>query len=127
MPDALKSILVDDWENITKNLQLAKVPSNMPVSVILDEYLDQERRRRMPGTASVDLLEEVVSGLKEYFNRSLGRILLYKYERGQYDEMLRRMANPVDDLAARKIADVYGAEHLLRLFGKCHVSWLGHR
>jgi mortality factor 4-like protein 1 len=122
MPDALKSILVDDWENITKNLQLVKLPANTPVHSILEEYLSQERSRRIEGTASYDLLEEVIAGIKEYFNKSLGRILLYKYERGQYDDLLRRMGDPMDDLAARQIADVYGAEHLLRLFGRSLVS-----
>jgi mortality factor 4-like protein 1 len=120
MPDALKSILVDDWENITKNLQLVKLPAKYTVNRILEEYLSQERSRRIEGTASYDLLEEVVAGIKEYFNKSLGRILLYKYERGQYDDLLHRMNDPSHELGARQIADVYGAEHLLRLFGKSH-------
>jgi mortality factor 4-like protein 1 len=117
MPDALKSILVDDWENITKSYQLVRLPSLYPVNRVLDDYYNQESPRRND-PASIDLLEEVVAGLKEYFNRSLGRILLYKYERGQYEDLLGRIDSPTDDLAGRQLADIYGAEHLLRLFGK---------
>jgi mortality factor 4-like protein 1 len=121
MPDHLKSILVDDWENVTKNLQLAHVPAKIPVNVILDEYLEQERARRGDGTSSFDLLNEVISGMRQYFNKGLGRILLYKYERGQYDEILHRIADPKDEIAGKQLGDVYGAEHLLRLFGKSQV------
>jgi mortality factor 4-like protein 1 len=118
IPDALKSVLVDDWENVTKNLQLPKVPANFPVTLVLDEYVDQAQYRRMPNSPAADLLHEVVNGLKEYFNRSLGRILLYKYERAQHADILRRVEDPMDDLAAMKMGDIYGAEHLLRLFGR---------
>lgn len=117
MPDALKSVLVDDWENITKNYQLARLPALYPVNRILDDYINQERPRRGDGTAASDLLDEVVAGIKEYFNRSLGRILLYKYERGQYEDLLGRINSSTDDISNRQLADVYGAEHLLRLFG----------
>lgn len=119
MPDALKSILVDDWENVTKNLQLVRVPSLYPVNRILDDYYNQEMPKRGEGTASGDILEEVLAGIREYFNKSLGRILLYRFERGQYQDLLARIDDAADDLASRQLADVYGAEHLLRLFGKC--------
>jgi mortality factor 4-like protein 1 len=115
--DALKSILVDDWENVTKNGQLAHVPSLFSVHKILEEYKIQETPKRPQTTASLELLDEVIAGLKEYFNRSLGRILLYKYERAQYNEIINRMAKSSDDLFGRKLTDIYGAEHLLRLFG----------
>jgi mortality factor 4-like protein 1 len=121
MPDALKSILVDDWENITKNYQLVRLPALYSVNRILDDYQNQERPRRQD-SISLDLLEEVVAGLKEYFNKSLGRILLYKYERGQYEDLLGRIDTSTDDLSGRQLADVYGAEHLLRLFGNMEYS-----
>jgi hypothetical protein len=127
--DTIKSLLVDDWENITKNLQLVKVPSDTPVNKILDDYMTYEKARRSgeivdpngendSASRSVELLEEVIAGLREYFNRALGRILLYRYERGQYEDVLGRMNNPNDDLSGKTIGDVYGAEHLLRLYGK---------
>lgn len=78
LPDHIKAILVDDWENVTKNQQLVPLPHTTPVSVILKAYRDSESPKRQTGSASADILEEFVAGLKEYFNRSLGRLLLYR-------------------------------------------------
>jgi len=78
VPDQLKALLVDDWENVTKNNQLVPVPHPQPVTKILNEYLESERPKRTPGSASADVLEETTSGLREYFDRCLGRILLYR-------------------------------------------------
>lgn len=78
MPDHIKAILVDDWENVTKNQQLVPLPHHHPVNVILNEYLASEAPKRQPGSAQADILEEVVAGLKEYFEKCLGRILLYR-------------------------------------------------
>ncbi|KAF2497586.1 MRG-domain-containing protein [Lophium mytilinum] len=115
-PDRLKSLLVDDWENVTKNQQLVHLPSKKPASLILDEYFEFEKARRRAGSAEYDILEEVVQGLKEYFNKSLGRILLYRFERQQFFEIHERMETPNDTLSGQQIVDVYGGEHLLRLF-----------
>ena len=70
-------MLVDDWENVTKNLQLVPLPHPHPVKQILDDYLEYEKSQRQPGP-QIDLLEEIVAGMKEYFEKTLGRILLYK-------------------------------------------------
>ncbi|KAF2199603.1 NuA4 histone acetyltransferase complex, Eaf3/MRG15 subunit [Delitschia confertaspora ATCC 74209] len=115
-PDRLKSLLVDDWENITKHLQLVHLPSEKPVGVILDEYYESEKTKRRPGGPESDILEEVIQGLKEYFNKSLGRILLYRFEREQFYDIHEQIENPTSDLAGKSLSDVYGGEHLLRLF-----------
>lgn len=117
MPDRLKSLLVDDWENITKNLQLVQLPSSKPASVILDEYFEETRVRRRLNRTETDILEEVIQGLKEYFNKACGRLLLYRFEREQYFDVHTRLESPTSDLAGKTLADVYGGEHLLRLFG----------
>jgi MRG len=78
IPDHIKAILVDDWENVTKNLQLVPLPAAQPVNSILNDYLQYEKPRRQAGSASADILDEVVAGLKEYFEKCLGRILLYR-------------------------------------------------
>jgi hypothetical protein len=78
LDDHVKGLLVDDWENITKNNQLVPLPHENPVSKILSDYLDHERPRRGEGTAARDILEEIVAGLREYFDKALGRILLYR-------------------------------------------------
>lgn len=55
-------------------------------------------------------MKQVIEGLKVYFDKALGNILLYKLERNQYVEILK--SNP-----ATPMSDLYGPEHLLRLFG----------
>ncbi|EFW99538.1 histone acetylase complex subunit mrg15-2 [Grosmannia clavigera kw1407] len=87
MPDHLKAALVDDWENVTKNQQLVPLPHHVPAESVLDDYLSFERSHREEGSASLDILEETVAGLREYFDKCLGRILLYRFERPQYIEM----------------------------------------
>lgn len=69
---------------------------------------------------AVAILTEVLSGLQLYFDRALGANLLYRFERSQYVEQRRRHQEAAggsgagEDFEASKI---YGAEHLLRLFG----------
>jgi mortality factor 4-like protein 1 len=43
-------------------------------------------------------------------HQALGTLLLYKFERHQYEKYL-------DDNPDADMSDVYGGEHLLRLFG----------
>ena len=118
MPDRLKSMLVDDWENITKNLQLVQLPSGKPAGVILDEYLNFVVASGHRNSTETDILEEVVAGLREYFNKSLGRLLLYRFEREQFYDVLTRIDQATDELAGKTLAEIYGGEHLLRLLGK---------
>ncbi|KXX79985.1 Chromatin modification-related protein eaf3 [Madurella mycetomatis] len=113
LPDHLKAILVDDWENVTKLQQLVPLPHAHPVEEILGDYLAHERPNRQEGSASMDILEETVAGLREYFDKALGRILLYRFERAQYHEM-HQLWNS-DESKQKNAGDTYGAEHLARL------------
>ena len=94
------------------NLQLVPLPRKPTVSEILKTYGAAERatRPKRAGTAEADIFEEVISGIKQYFDRCLGNILLYRFERQQYVD-IRRSSEGKD------MSDIYGAEHLLRLFG----------
>ncbi len=56
-------------------------------------------------------------GCKDYFEKCLGRILLYRFEREQYFEMTQ-MLNKGGEWEGKNMGDVYGAEHLCRLFGR---------
>lgn len=117
VPDHLKSILVDDWENVTKNLSLVPLPSKPSVNEILTSYFDEEKNKRHLGSPEADLLEEVVAGLKEYFEKSVGRILLYRFERQQYLEVYNAVQAGTGEYEGKGMGDIYGAEHLCRLFG----------
>ncbi|KAI9665700.1 MAG: Esa1p-associated factor [Bathelium mastoideum] len=115
IPDNLKEVLVDDWERVTKNLQLVSLPSKTPVSYILSRYFAEEIAKRRDGSAEADVLEEVRQGIVEYFNRSLGKILLYRFEREQLRQIYDRINSGTDELAGKTLSDVYGGEHLCRL------------
>lgn len=78
MTDVLKGILVDDWEHVTKDSQLVPLPHEQPVVKILNDYLEDEMPKREEDSAQVDILKETMAGLREYFDRALGRILLYR-------------------------------------------------
>jgi mortality factor 4-like protein 1 len=106
---------VDDWEYVTKNMQLVPLPSKTPVNTILDTYFVEEKGKRRLGSAEADLLEEVVAGAKEYFDRTLGKLLLYRFERQQYLELRQNWDASTEQKGA---GDVYGAEHLIRMIGE---------
>ncbi|KAK2016310.1 MRG-domain-containing protein [Colletotrichum eremochloae] len=115
IPDHIKAMLVDDWENITKNNQLVPLPHPHPVDEILNDYLNYERPNREDGSANMDILEEVVAGLREYFEKSLSRILLYRFERPQYHEIRKVWEKAAENDKHKSVCDTYGPEHLCRL------------
>lgn len=86
IPDQLKSLLVDDWENVTKSLLLVPLPSQAPANFIIDTYYNEEKTNRRLGSADADLLLELCCGLKLYFEKAVGKILLYRFERLQLAE-----------------------------------------
>lgn len=118
IPDHIKALLVDDWEYVTKNLSLVPLPHPHPVNEILTAYLEEEKLRRRPGSVEYDLLEEVIAGLREYFDQALGRILLYRFEREQWFQVRQKMESGEGKFADKKPSDIYGPEHLCRLFGE---------
>ena len=83
IPDHLKGLLVDDWENVTKSLLLVPLPSQAPANFIIDSYYNEEKMNRRLGSAEADVLEEFAAGMKVYFEKSVGKILLYRFERSQ--------------------------------------------
>lgn len=121
IPDTLKLILVDDWEKVTKEQKIVPLPSSTPVATFLDEYADQERPKRRAGSADADILDEIIAGMIEYFNKCLGRLLLYRLERPQWQDIHAQINKSTGELSAKRVVDVYGVEHLLRLFGSSHL------
>ncbi len=66
------------------------------------------------------LLPTVTSGLKLYFDKSIGTNLLYRFERPQYAEQRKKFVTgqTVKIPEQKEMSAVYGAEHLLRMIGK---------
>lgn len=57
----------------------------------------------------------MIDGIQKYFDAALGSLLLYRFERIQYAEAIKTFAG-------KRMSEVYGAEHLLRLFGTHHFA-----
>lgn len=104
MPDYIKAALVDDWENVTKNSQLVPLPHEFPVNTVLSEWFEHEKDKRPAGSPEADLLEEVVAGLRQYFDVSLGRILLYKFVKRERQKNTRLIATDSNDCNTLKSA-----------------------
>ncbi|XP_051117476.1 protein MRG1 isoform X2 [Andrographis paniculata] len=105
IPPNLKKRLVDDWEFITQQNKLVKLPRSPNVDDILAKYLEHRSKKGM----MADSIKEILNGLRSYFDKALPVNLLYKKERQQYREAVSDNVSP---------STVYGAEHLLRLFVK---------
>ncbi|XP_044539485.1 mortality factor 4-like protein 2, partial [Gracilinanus agilis] len=107
LPDALKPLLVRDWELVTQDKKLFTLPAHKPVDAILAEFSVFQQHC---GVASKEYAtQELVAGIREYFNVLLGSQLLYKFERPQYTEILGRYPGC-------PMSQIYGGAHLLRLF-----------
>lgn len=114
MPDNLKSLIVDDWERVTKNGSVVALPAPKPVRQIFQDWRDEEEPKRRENRIDVDVFDEVISGMLEYFDVMLDKVLLYRYERAQY-RVFRSKFQETENFGP---VDVYGAEHLIRLFSK---------
>jgi mortality factor 4-like protein 1 len=112
IPPLLKKVALDDHEQIVQNGLYLPLPRNKhsrpSVSLIIKEW--QETRRDEDNDEQQNAeIDEVASGLLSYFNLSLRHLLLYTCEVPLCDETLGEGTMP---------ADVYGAEHLIRLMVK---------
>jgi mortality factor 4-like protein 1 len=106
IPPALRKQLLDDFEFVTQMQKLVQLPRSPNVDGILKKYIDSQMKKHGRVT---DSLEEILKGLRCYFDKALPVMLLYNNERKQYEESVSGGVSP---------STVYGAEHLLRLFGK---------
>ncbi|TKY68218.1 MRG2 protein [Spatholobus suberectus] len=105
IPPKLKKQLVDDCQFITHLGKLVKLPRTPNVNDILKNYFDCRLKKCGP---MADSAEEIMKGLCCYFDKVLPVMLLYKNVRQQYQEACPANVFP---------SAIYGAEHLLRLFG----------
>jgi len=113
IPGALKKQLIVDWECVIRHKQIVSLPRSPTVSQILRDFETSKARK---GSIQAET-KEVCEGLEQYFNRALGTVLLYRFERPQYNNYFAS--------SKEQPANVYGAEHLLRLFVKL-PSLLAH-
>ena len=107
LPQSMKLKLIEDWERITREKKLVPVPRTPSIATLLDHFVQAKAKR----TSHERLYGEVSDGMKTFFNQSIGTVLLYKYERKQYREIREQHKST-------PLVELYGAEHLLRLFVK---------
>lgn len=107
IPGQIKKYLITDWENITRTKLVTKSPASHTITKIFTEYLESKTKNK----ENHEVTHEVLEGLKEYFNKSLGALLLYRFERPQYTDLQKEME-------ASQPCNLYGAVHLSRLFVK---------
>ncbi|XP_071538568.1 mortality factor 4-like protein 1 isoform X2 [Panulirus ornatus] len=109
LPDELKPALVDDWDLINRQRKLPIIPARVTVDTILADYIRAKTNTKNNTPNKESAVQEVVAGLREYFNVMLGTQLLYKFERPQYAEILQENKD-------KQASDIYGFIHLIRLF-----------
>lgn len=107
IPEDLKAVLVDDWEMITKHQKLLQVPSPITIDAFLQAY-EKQAPSHLGGE---QVISEVIAGLKDYFELSIGTLLLYSFERPQFKSIRMRTENA-------SMTSIFGPIHLLRLFVK---------
>lgn len=59
-----------------------------------------------------DMRLEFIEGIRKLFNTSFGSLLLYKFERLQYSEVLTNNDSKAD------LSSIYGSMYILRLLGR---------
>ena len=83
---------------------------------VLDRYVQSKREEGCKGI-ELDAVEELASGVLLYFDRALPVYLLYRFERQQFDEVEDSiLCQQIESEPDIPWSDVYGVEHLLRLF-----------
>lgn len=110
IPVKLKSLLVDDWEYVTKDKKICKIPSPILTARQLIEEYEMTALKEFESPAQQSQLSEYCAGLKVYFERCLPLLLLYRLERLQYEELLQK-----EKYANTSVLNLYGPIHLLRL------------
>uniref|UniRef100_A0A0N5ACB8 MRG domain-containing protein n=1 Tax=Syphacia muris TaxID=451379 RepID=A0A0N5ACB8_9BILA len=100
MPPTLMELLVDDYDMITRQMHLTKLPARLTVEQIIKQYSDYVKNTlpdykestilcgRHEVWLRMDALIDCALGIQDFFNATLGARLLYKFEYLQYDRII---------------------------------------
>jgi mortality factor 4-like protein 1 len=102
IPKTLKDILIAEQILVCKEHKLLSLPRTPNVSQVLEEFASSQR-------SANEEIKQLVASLSNYFKLALTPCLLYESEAGQFKDVKKEHA----DLS---VCEIYGAEHLLRLF-----------
>ena len=141
-PSLLPSLLPSHFYR--KPHQLVPLPRSPSAAAVLASFLVQKKEKGSTSALQLRRFEELLEGLRVYFDRALPLILLYRHERLQYDQffsfpssssasapapapaasspsslpttLTTNASSSSSSSSNKRPSDVYGAEHLLRLF-----------
>jgi len=117
IPTTLQRRLLDDLDMVEEH-KLLPLPRDPNLKQILARFEESLLNSKTPD-ADPEGLGSFIKGLSEYFDRVMPISLAYSFERVQMKKFW--MKSKVDDPTRSEIirpSEVYGAEHLLRLFVK---------
>lgn len=111
LPSELRIHLLAEGDAITKGAGLHHLPRVPCAKEVLFRYLEARTKKKAKGKErkSDPTYAAMVEGLCTYLDESLPELLLYPEERAQYE-----CASNDGNLSSP--SEVYGTEHLLRLF-----------
>lgn len=110
LPPTLQKHLLLDFEAIKQSKKLVTLPkpADKCVASILEEWKKGKGKKdKAQSVGGAALTASVADGLRSYFDKLLPVLLLYPFEAPQHQP-----------LANKTPSNVYGVEHLLRLFSK---------
>ncbi|KFM81339.1 Mortality factor 4-like protein 1, partial [Stegodyphus mimosarum] len=107
----LKNWLVDDWDLITRQKKILQLPARITVDHIIASYVKEKVSDKTLSATKEAVIVTVTNQIRNCFNVLLGKMLLYKFERPQYAEMLA-------EYPESSMCQIYGAIHLLRMLSK---------
>ena len=104
IPEELKYVLISDNNLVCTKKSLFGLPAKTSVSTILNEYSKHAEKSQFENSMAIN---EVMAGLKDLFDATVGSHLLYRLEKTQYNEKV------IDNNLLP--SQIYGSAHLLRL------------
>ena len=110
---SLKRELITQWERVTLQGELLSLPRSVTAAEVLRRF-EADAKKKARSAEQAALAAACAAGLKAYFDGALYSSLLYAEERAQAEAALVSHKNT----KKREPSEVYGAEHLLRLFVK---------
>ncbi|KAI3416051.1 Mortality factor 4-like protein 2 [Globodera pallida] len=93
LPDPLRRILIDDENLVNKQFMLPKLPARITVFEIVQKYRESVVGvcEGSGGGLSPQNLERSALGLLDYFETAVGTILLYKFERPTFNDLVEEL------------------------------------
>lgn len=83
LPPTLKKQLVDEYEVIVNQGRTVPLPRSPPVMELLRQFAHFAGSNR----ASQQDLQQLATGIEEYFDKALGSYLLYGMEQDELDKV----------------------------------------